>query len=317
LRENATASRFRSFQALERWLSGRELADRQVSVAQNSQLIMIAGESSLAAPTRSALREQPKTAKRVRFFWAKVETESEVRGRWKYPEVKSDKVGSWVAFGIAVVAHAVFFFGFGKAKPVAPVVAETQVTEVVLFQAPAVEDEIVSADSAAADGEALDAAAGIDVPTLPELPTVVNVGDFVQAIQLGNMLPRADLSGAKSLSAIPGSFRSGGQGGMGNGLGNIFALSDLDRAPAPTYRPLPTIPRHLLTVAAGVSVTVEFVVSTKGEVINPRVVSSDNQRFDDVALTAVKRWKFKPGFRQGRTVNVSMSQAIDFKVSGS
>ena len=81
--------------------------------------------------------------------------------------------------------------------------------------------------------------------------------------------------------------------------------------------PLPTIPRHLLTVATGVSVTVEFVVTTKGEVLNARVVNSDNRRFDDVALNAVKRWKFKPGFRQGRTVNVSMSQAIDFTVSGS
>ncbi len=251
----------------------------------------------------------------ARFSWAKVETESEVRGAWKYPEVKADKVGMWVALGIAVAAHGIFLFGFGRSKPVAAVVAPAKVTEVALFDMPVPEEELVVAESASAS-ESAEASAGVDVPTLPDTPAMVNLGDFVQTVQLGNMMQRADLSGA-SLSQIPGNFRSGGEGGGGNGFGSVFALSDLDRAPTPTYRPLPTIPRHLLTAAAGVSVTVEFVVSAKGEVMNPRVISSDNQRFDDVALTAVKRWKFKPGFRQGRTVNVSMSQAIDFKVSGS
>jgi protein TonB len=277
---------------------------------------MNAVETSLSAPPVGVRREPATAVAGARFFWAKVETESEVRGRWKYPEVEADKVGSWVAFGIAAAAHAVFFFGFGKSAPKAPVAARSQVTEVALFQMPAVEEELVPAESMADSGN-FEGPAGIDVPVLPDLPATVNMGDFVQAVQLGNMLPRVDLSGARNLAQIPGNFRSGGQGGTGNGLGNIFSLSDLDRAPTPTYRPSPAIPRHLLTAATGVSVTVEFVVSTKGEVLNPRIVSSGDQSFNDVALTAVKRWKFKPGFRQGRTVNVSMSQEIDFKVSGS
>ena len=277
---------------------------------------MNAAETSLSAPPVGVSRARVATVEEARFFWDKVETESEVRGRWKYPEVKADKVGSWVAFGVAVAAHVVFFFGFGKSTPKAPVVARTQVTEVALFQMPAAEEDLVPAESAADSGN-LEGPAGIDVPVLPDMPTTVNVGDFVQAVQLGNMLPRVDLSGARNLAQIPGNFRSGGQGGVGNGLANVFNLSDLDRAPTPTYRPSPAIPRHLLTAATGVSVTVEFVVSTKGEVLNPRIVSSGDQSFNDVALTAVKRWKFKPGFRQGRTVNVSMSQEIDFKVSGS
>lgn len=275
---------------------------------------MIAGESSISAPVAGVRRKQQpfKTAGKARFFSAKVETESEVRGSWKYPEVKSDKVGMWVALGFAAAAHAVIFFGFGESKPAAPVVVQKQVTEVALFVAPVIpEEELIVAESS---GENVEAAGGIDVPALPDLPTTVNLGDFVQEVQA--IIPRADLS-AKGLAQIPANFRPGGNGGAGNGPGNVFSLSDLDRSPAPTYRPLPTIPRHLLTAAAGVSVTVEFVVTTKGEVLNARVVSSDNRRFDDVALSAVKRWKFKPGFRQGRTVNVSMSQAIDFTVSGS
>ncbi len=253
-----------------------------------------------------------KNADKARFFKAVVETESEVRGAWKYPEVKADKIGTWVALGLAVVAHAAFFFGFGESKPAAPVIPQKEVTEVALFVAPVIpEEELIVAETA---GENVEEAGGIDVPVLPDLPTTVNLGDFVQDVQV--IIPRADVS-AKGLSQIPANFRPGGNGGPGRGVGNIFNLADLDRAPTPTYRPLPTIPRHLLTVAAGVSVTVEFVVTTKGEVLNARVVSSDNQRFDDVALSAVKRWKFKPGFRQGRTVNVSMSQAIDFTVSGS
>jgi TonB family protein len=274
---------------------------------------MIAAESSMSAPAAGVRRKQQpfKTAGKARFFSAKVETESEVRGTWKYPEVKADKVGMWVALGFAAAAHAVIFFGFGESKRVAPVVAQKQVTEVVLFDAPVIpEDELIVADN---PGESVEAAGGIDVPVLPDLPTTVNLGDFVQDVQVN--IPRADLS-TKGLSQIPANFRPGGSGAAGNGLAGIFALSDLDRAPMPTYRPSPTIPRHLLTTAVGVSVTVEFVVSAKGEVMNPRVISSDNKRFDDVALNAVKRWKFKPGFRQGRTVNVSMSQAIDFKVSG-
>ncbi len=234
-----------------------------------------------------------------------------VPGSWRYPVERRRVLRVWLALGISVSAHAAFFFGFNGPKVVKVAVVETETVEVG-FVAPPVPEELVNDEIVDMTGETGEALEGVDVPSLPDLPTTVNLGDFTQTFDMTSLLPRADVKGANNLSTIPGNFRRGGSGGTATSMGNIFSLSDLDRAPSPTFQPAPSVPAHLLRDAPSVRVTVEFIVSVKGTVLEPRVVSSDNEAFNDIAVVAIMKWKFRPGYRRGKTVNVRMIQPMRF-----
>jgi TonB family protein len=60
---------------------------------------------------------------------------------------------------------------------------------------------------------------------------------------------------------------------------------------------------------------VEFIVTTKGAVIDAMVIRSTNTDFDETALKTVKRWKFRPGYKRGKTVNSRIQQPIRFTVN--
>lgn len=62
-------------------------------------------------------------------------------------------------------------------------------------------------------------------------------------------------------------------------------------------------------------VLLAFVVDTKGNVVNPVVVRSNNPAFDDPAIEAVLKWKFEPATVDGHTVNTQMSVPIIFALN--
>jgi hypothetical protein len=51
---------------------------------------------------------------------------------------------------------------------------------------------------------------------------------------------------------------------------------------------------------------VSFVVTSKGLVIEPKVVSSPHPLFSKRATEAVSQWRFHPGRREGRLVNTRL-----------
>lgn len=62
-------------------------------------------------------------------------------------------------------------------------------------------------------------------------------------------------------------------------------------------------------------VTVQFIVNTKGEVENPRVIRGIGGGCDEAAVEAIKEYaKFKPGRQRGKAVNVQMSLPILFRL---
>ncbi|HJP99394.1 MAG TPA: energy transducer TonB [Rhodanobacteraceae bacterium] len=62
---------------------------------------------------------------------------------------------------------------------------------------------------------------------------------------------------------------------------------------------------------------VEFTVSTDGSVENPHVIDSAPRRvFDDAAIQAVRRSKFKPALKDGQPVVSTVRRRIDFKFGG-
>ncbi len=59
-------------------------------------------------------------------------------------------------------------------------------------------------------------------------------------------------------------------------------------------------------------VLVGFVVDTKGDVVNAIAIRSNSPGFNEAAVQAVRKWKFKPAMVDGRPVNTRMSVPIVF-----
>lgn len=63
-------------------------------------------------------------------------------------------------------------------------------------------------------------------------------------------------------------------------------------------------------------VMVEFMVSATGEVQNPVVLRSNGPAFDDQAIEAVLKWKFRPATREGQPTAMKMQVPIIFELTG-
>ena len=60
------------------------------------------------------------------------------------------------------------------------------------------------------------------------------------------------------------------------------------------------------------TVRISSVVKTDGSATNLRVISGLNAEEDRNAMEAVKQWKFQPGTKQGRAVNVRVTIEVVF-----
>ena len=60
------------------------------------------------------------------------------------------------------------------------------------------------------------------------------------------------------------------------------------------------------------SVTIDFVVDTNGQVINPYVIESNNPWFERPVIDAILQWKFQPALQAGHPVNVEARQIFEF-----
>lgn len=91
-----------------------------------------------------------------------------------------------------------------------------------------------------------------------------------------------------------------------NGNSNAVSLS----------RTKPTYPRKALSMGVEGSVKLNFTVSASGDVTNVKVLESNPPRlFDQEAIEAVKGWKFKPRLEDGKAVDSTVTQVIEFKLS--
>ncbi len=64
-------------------------------------------------------------------------------------------------------------------------------------------------------------------------------------------------------------------------------------------------------------VEVAFTVDSAGQVTDPKVVNAEPARiFNSAALSAVKRWTFKPRMENGKAVAEQMQRRIEFKLGG-
>lgn len=59
-------------------------------------------------------------------------------------------------------------------------------------------------------------------------------------------------------------------------------------------------------------VMVKVTIDEQGNVAETNVVKSSNSGFDEAAVTALKKWKFKPASEDGKAIGISVTIPIKF-----
>jgi protein TonB len=105
-----------------------------------------------------------------------------------------------------------------------------------------------------------------------------------------------------------------GAGGGSIDRGKVFMT--WEEAPELIKMVTPTYPE--LAKKAGVEgkVILQIIVDENGNVMDPRVVVADPPGiFEEAALEAILRWKFKPAKQRGNNIRVIMGQQVDFTLT--
>ncbi len=93
-----------------------------------------------------------------------------------------------------------------------------------------------------------------------------------------------------------------------------MAKSEENRRPEPIEMVDPVYPYELLRAGVSGTVMVEFIIGADGHVLDARAMQSTNKGFEPAAVRAVLKWRFTPGMKGGRAVNVHASQILKFQL---
>ncbi len=97
---------------------------------------------------------------------------------------------------------------------------------------------------------------------------------------------------------------------------SVSALNSLSAAvqlAKPISQTAPLYSRVLRAARIEGQVVVDFTITTKGDVINP-VVSSTNRKLEGPSLEAVRKWKFSPATKDGVAITVKALQPVEFVI---
>ena len=87
-----------------------------------------------------------------------------------------------------------------------------------------------------------------------------------------------------------------------------------DEAPVPVRTTPPEYPAELRQAEVQGLVTIVSVVDESGNVLACEISKSTNEGFNEVALAAVRKWKFKPAKLGGKAVKVKVTIPVRFTV---
>jgi len=117
-----------------------------------------------------------------------------------------------------------------------------------------------------------------------------------------------DLTGGLAISASPRDLRP-------SMLRTAFTLSEVDQPPRPIRQIDPLYPFAAKRKGIQGSVTMRFIVTKDGRVIDPTVVKAEPPGvFDNSALKAIVRWRFKPAMKDGQSVDVIIIAPLKFEL---
>ena len=106
-----------------------------------------------------------------------------------------------------------------------------------------------------------------------------------------------------------------GDAGPGDGPGGdpLEVTGDMVR-PVLLEKFAPDYPRVARQAGLGGRVTVLAVIAPDGSVESVEVLSSTNRLFNEAAVEAVRKWRYRPALMNGRPVRVYFSVVVDFLV---
>jgi protein TonB len=96
---------------------------------------------------------------------------------------------------------------------------------------------------------------------------------------------------------------------------DLFDIKDLDQIPQATYQPAPQYPYEMKRAGVTGRVEVGFIVDTSGNVRDAYVIKSSSPEFEEAALQAIRKWRFRPGKKGGKVVNTKMKQPLSFTLN--
>lgn len=119
-----------------------------------------------------------------------------------------------------------------------------------------------------------------------------------------------------------------GSGGALEGFGEVrklttvetvqdeaFDVADLEKRPEPLSQVAPAYPPELRKARIEGVVTLVFLLSEQGRVEDARVENSSRPEFEKPALEAIKKWRFRPGEKDGQPVRTFVRIPMRFRVS--
>ncbi|MCI0536786.1 MAG: energy transducer TonB, partial [Verrucomicrobiales bacterium] len=139
-------------------------------------------------------------------------------------------------------------------------------------------------------------------PTLAETPQQIPLSaDLEVAAGAGGAL--AGFGEVRALTAIEGV------------KDEAFDVADLEKRPEAVSQIPPTYPPELRKARIEGSVTLVFVLSEEGRVEEPRVENSSRPEFEKPALEAIRKWRFRPGMKDGQAVRTYIRIPMKFRVA--
>jgi TonB family protein len=113
-----------------------------------------------------------------------------------------------------------------------------------------------------------------------------------------------------------GSGRGGGFGpGEGGGFGGgAFRIGGGVSAPVPIHKVEPEYSEEARKAKFQGTVLLAIVVDESGKTANVRVVRSLGMGLDEKAMEAVTKWRFRPGYKDGKPVAVMANVEVSFRL---
>lgn len=212
--------------------------------------------------------------------------------------------GLTVGIIVSIAVHAGVLLLFNRPPAVVPEPSPPPPTlEVIDLPLPDLEDEVEFEQS---DGpQSAEPQMSYAPPMLADVPSLVTVDSFIQPLQPPP--PEAPKPGA---IVIPMARLNT----TGAEVGQLFNLKDLDRPPREIVRVAPILPQSILTrndARPSGQVVVMFTVDAEGNARDPVIVESTREEYEEPALEAVLKWRFRPGRKDGRNVRTRVRVRID------
>lgn len=206
---------------------------------------------------------------------------------------------------VSALIHAGAFFGDRLIPEKKVVVQKKQEEQVIQLVAPPppVEEEPEKVEVSDEPVKPMDFAP----PMQADMPQLVTDTSFVQRIQPP---PPENVKPATGIVSIPENRDMTQFRGM-----KVFDINSLDQQPVARVRQQPQYPFEMRRAGVTGEVTVDFIVDINGDVQNAYAIKSTQREFEQPAVQAVSKWKFKPGKKGGRNVNTHMQVPIVFTLN--